>query len=233
MRTLDILIVEDNISFQVELEMQVKKIGYEVSKCVDNSAEALEQIHENPPDLILMDIHIKGQLNGVELAEKIKHLDIPILFITSLTDEELYDQAKSTNLIGYLVKPIDPLTLRSSIELAVRALVERTPHPEVGPELFEARNDFFFLKKKGLLQKVPLLEILYVEADGDYCHIHTQASIFTVRGPLARLIPKFPPNDFIQVHKKYLAHLKAVEKFSLSRNELTTSKGLLPVGRVF
>ena len=86
---LNILIVEDSISYSIELEQLASEIGFNVIGVVDNSADALDTIFSTPPDIILMDINIKGKLNGIEIAKKINHLNIPILYITSFNDEKI------------------------------------------------------------------------------------------------------------------------------------------------
>ena len=116
---LDVLIVEDNLSFALELEMLIQEIGYNIVGRVDNSDEALEIILNKQPDFILMDVDIKGNMTGIEIGDKIKHLDIPILFITSFGDDVHYQKAKQTLMVGYLVKPIDKFTLLTSIQLAM------------------------------------------------------------------------------------------------------------------
>ena len=95
---LKILIVEDNISFALELEMILDEIGYQIIATVDNSAEALDIIFSKEPDLILMDIDIKGNLSGTQIGQKIKHLNIPIIFITSFDNKERYEDARQSNM---------------------------------------------------------------------------------------------------------------------------------------
>ena len=89
---LDVLVVEDNLSFALELSMMLEDIGYNVIGQVDNAAEALELIFSKMPDIILMDHDIKGEMTGIELGNKIRHLDIPILYITSFGNEEHYEE---------------------------------------------------------------------------------------------------------------------------------------------
>ena len=116
---LKVLIVEDNFSFAIELEMLLEELNYEVISKHDNSATALEAIFSKEPDLILMDINIKGELNGVEIGQKIIGLNIPILYITSFKDEATYREAAKSNMIGYLVKPIEKYSLRTAVQLAI------------------------------------------------------------------------------------------------------------------
>jgi len=108
---LSLLIVEDSISYAIELEQLSEEIGFDVLASVDNSADALDIIFSEAPDIILMDINIKGRLTGIDIAKKIIHLDIPVLYITSFSDEETYNKAQESNLIGYIVKPVVKLKI--------------------------------------------------------------------------------------------------------------------------
>ena len=105
---LKILIVEDNLSFALELEMLLDEMGYTDTLRADHSGTALDYIYSQEPDLILMDIDINGNLSGLQLGEKIAHLDIPVLYITALQDAPYQEASRKSNNIGYPCAP--PLT---------------------------------------------------------------------------------------------------------------------------
>jgi len=90
MNDLQVLIVEDNLSFALEVEMLITESGYSLLGSVESAAKALTLITKNKPDLILLDIGIKGTMNGIELAEIIEELMIPIIFMTQSRDDETY-----------------------------------------------------------------------------------------------------------------------------------------------
>ena len=174
---INVLIVEDNLSFAIELEMLIKELNYGVAGRVASSGEAFDVIYSTPPDLILMDVDIKGNLTGLELGQKIKHLDIPIIYITSLKDEKHYKQAEGSNMVGYLVKPVDKITLRSTIELALN----RNSKAQQGGSYQEVdglsdnfiSKDVFFFKKKGTYHKVKIGNIAFIRSDDNYCETTT------------------------------------------------------------
>ena len=73
------------------------------------------------PDLVMLEIHLKGEASGVDFAHKLRELsDVPVVFLTSSTDRETYEQARRTLPHAYLIKPIDPLALQSAVELALQ-----------------------------------------------------------------------------------------------------------------
>jgi len=117
---ISILIVEDEMSIALELEMLIDELGYQLNSIIDNGEEVLTIATEKLPDLILMDIGIKGKYSGLEVAEKIKHLPIAVLFITSYQNQEMFQRAKLTNFAGYVTKPVSKVALQGAIEMATR-----------------------------------------------------------------------------------------------------------------
>lgn len=238
--TLSILIVEDDLSFALELDMLVREIGYNVIGRVDNSAEALETILTESPDMILMDIDIKGKLTGIEIAEKITHLDIPVLFITSFAQETYYNQAKKTNFIGYLVKPINKYSLRSSLEMAIRTISNKENESTSNEALQEEEiletetfplKEYLFFKKKGVFQKVKIEEILYLEANDDYCLIHTADSNFIATQRLSQMEKMLENYSFMRIHRSYLVNLKGITSIDTSDSVVFLKGKQIPYSR--
>ncbi|MCP4149493.1 MAG: response regulator [bacterium] len=115
-----VLIVEDEQILQLALRENVTALGYEVVGGVDSGARAIELALELSPELILMDIRIKGKIDGIEAAEIIhRSKNIPIVYLTAYADDKTLARAKPTNPEAYLAKPINPVELKSAIELAL------------------------------------------------------------------------------------------------------------------
>ena len=229
--SLKILIVEDDLSFALELGILVEKIGYQVVATVDNSAEALELIFSENPDLILMDIDIKGKLTGIQIGQKIKHLDIPILYLTSFGSDEYYQEAKRSNMIGYLVKPLDKYSLRSSIELAIKnTYLENTDNQTIIDD-FVIKNSFFF-KKKNQYFKVGIDEITYIESDDKYCLTYTKNSEkFVSRIPISQLEKTLPAEKFLRIHRGYIIALDKISTINFFEGTLSIEGKELPISR--
>ena len=101
-----ILIVEDESIIALETQESLKTLGYEICAIVNSGAGAIKNIEEKQTDLILMDIHLKGDIDGIETAEIIQsNHHIPIIFLTAFSDERVLDRAKRTKPYGYLLKP--------------------------------------------------------------------------------------------------------------------------------
>jgi len=114
------MIIEDEVIVAMDLEDRVKKLGYDVAAIRHNSEKALAYLEIHAPELILCDINIKGQKDGIEIAAYVQeHLNIPLIFVTALSDRGTLERAKKTLPYGYIVKPFSDGDLLSAIELAL------------------------------------------------------------------------------------------------------------------
>ncbi len=235
MKALNILIVEDDFSFSLELEMLVKKIGYQVAGVVDNSDDAFAIINTKRVDLILMDIDIKGNLSGLDIGKKIQHLDIPILYITSYEDNEHYDKACQSKMIGYLVKPVSMISLTSTINLAVSSLtsIKNKSNGSTSDEETDfILNDFLFFKRQKVYHKIDKMDIVAIEADRDYISVYTNKDEkFFARLTLSKIESLLPPNFFLRTHRSYIVQIKAIERIDFSNSTIFIQNLSIPVSR--
>jgi PAS domain S-box-containing protein len=115
----EILVVEDEVIIGMEIEDRLKELGYYVLGVVSTGAAAIETAARSQPDLILMDVMLKGDLDGIETAEQIRtESDIPIIYLTAYADNNTVERAKVTEPFGYLVKPFEERELHTTIEMA-------------------------------------------------------------------------------------------------------------------
>jgi CheY-like chemotaxis protein len=115
-----ILVVEDDKNVAAVLEARLESFGHEVCAIAASGQTAIDSALRLKPDIILMDILLEGEMNGIEAAERIKaQSDVPIIFLTCLNDPDVLARAIDTNPYGYLVKPYDNAALRSSIEITL------------------------------------------------------------------------------------------------------------------
>ena len=122
-----ILIVEDELLIAKNTAKKLNKIGYSVSKIISSGQAAINFIQQDQPDLILMDIAIKGEIDGIETAAKIKSkLDIPIIFVTAYANDETLDRASETGCYGYLIKPFRDKELQATIKMVLSKHQEQT-----------------------------------------------------------------------------------------------------------
>jgi len=115
-----ILIVEDEGIVVADLQTMVKRLGYTVVGTAATGEDAVKQAELLRPDLILMDIHLDGEMDGIHAAEQIMvHNDIPVTYLTAFADETTVERAKTTLPFGYILKPFEERDLRTAIELAL------------------------------------------------------------------------------------------------------------------
>lgn len=122
-----ILIVEDEGIVALDIEKTLQELGFEVTGKAASAAEAMKSAAANRPDLVLMDVRIRGELDGIETAELLRRdYDVPIAFLTAHGDAETIERAKRTSPSGFLLKPFKQAELYSVIEIALyRARMER------------------------------------------------------------------------------------------------------------
>lgn len=118
--TSQILVVEDEIIISEDIQKKLKKMGYSVPAVVSSGEDAIKKVKENNPDLILMDIIIHGEIDGIETVEKIHSFsDIPVIYLTAYADQTTLERAKITEPFGYLLKPFKERELLITIEMAL------------------------------------------------------------------------------------------------------------------
>jgi PAS domain S-box-containing protein len=122
-----ILVVEDETIVARDIQQSLTRLGYDVPTTATSGEEAIHKTKEIDPDLILMDIVLKGQMDGVETMRQInRQFDVPVIYLTAYADDSTLERAKTTSPAGYMLKPFHPNELRPTIELALhRAQIDR------------------------------------------------------------------------------------------------------------
>lgn len=120
MSEVKILIVEDERIIAEDTKQTLESLKYKVCGIASSGEEAIRIVEDSDPDLILMDIKIKGPMDGIETAEKINHKrDIPLIYVTAYADEETLQRAKITEPYGYILKPIRKNELKIAVEIVL------------------------------------------------------------------------------------------------------------------
>nr|WP_319374633.1 PAS domain S-box protein [uncultured Methanobacterium sp.] len=143
-----ILIVEDEAITAMDIKHSLINFGFEVVGTAASGDEAIKKAQELKPDLILMDVTLKGDMDGIEATRKIKiHLDIPVIYMSAFTDKNTYERLKLTNPYGFVSKPVSSELLVISIEAAVykhdldKKLAESEEHLRL---IFDSSKDFIY-----------------------------------------------------------------------------------------
>lgn len=121
-----IMVVEDEWIIANDIKDCLVDMGYWVTAIAASGEDALARVEEDPPDLILMDIVLKGAMNGIETARAIRaKRDIPVIYLTAYDNQFLVDQAKQTENFGYLLKPFKDRELHIAIDMALHRKQQR------------------------------------------------------------------------------------------------------------
>lgn len=125
-----ILIVEDEHIVAMGIKRMLKNLGYTVTGVASTGDDAISKAESTFPDLVLMDIMLKGDMDGVEAAKEIKKLfGIPVVYLTAYSDNNILERAKKTDPFGYIVKPFDEKDLHSNIEIALHRHIKEKKSP--------------------------------------------------------------------------------------------------------
>lgn len=120
LKKIKILLVEDDIILSESNQFILKKLGYEVVGTAINSFQAIEFVKKENPDIILMDVQIEGEIDGIETAKIIKNeFNVPVIFISSQSEPEVIQRAKKVNPFGYLIKPVTKNDLQVALEISI------------------------------------------------------------------------------------------------------------------
>lgn len=235
-----ILIVEDDPLYALDLKMLVEELDHHLLGVVDNSDDVFSIVKKENPDLLLMDIKIKGKLNGIEIGEKLREeSDIAIIFITSFDDRKLYEKVKSIQHHGYLIKPFNKLTLESTIELAVMALQDDDKNPETSYEEINDWNENLildkcvFIKKNNKLEKVSIDEIIFIQSEGNYCVISTAKKKYALKMSLIKVKKMLERYPFARVNKRHIINMNLITSIDLSTNQINIENASFSIGRTY
>lgn len=225
----NILIVEDEGIVALSLEDTLQMEGYQVAGIADNGKEALRILKKGVVDLLLLDIQIKGDWDGIETARQLTAVkDIPFIYLTAFSDDETVKRAKDTTPAAYLVKPYQSRNLLIAIDIALHNFAFRKANPSRIIPLYPNKpahipgqkegilcfNDAIFIKQNSKFNKVRLQDIDFLEAEGNYTHIITKDSKYTLRYTLNDTLEKLKYAHFVRVHRSYAINMQHLDTFS-------------------
>jgi len=227
--TVRILIVEDDMIIGANLSLQLVNLGYEITGIESRGEEALAHAMANTPDIILMDINLKGKLNGIETVSAIQRKkDIPIIYLTANSDEATFSKAKETRPRAFIAKPFNNLDLQRTIALVVEQLKGNSvaKHPVLEIEVLEDR---IFVRHNGKMEKLLLADILYIEADRNYCTLITDTGNYLLTSTLKTMEEKLPKAIFIRVHRSFMVNISKLDV--VADNHLEIKRKVIPLSK--
>lgn len=218
-----ILIVEDNFIIAEDIKSLLESFGYFVVAIVDKAENALAILKTETVNLILIDIVIKGELSGIDLAEIVTaNYTIPFVYLTSNSDKATIEKAIIHKPKAYIVKPFNELDIFTNIRLALSEEKETNA---------KKTSNFFMIKVSGRFVKIAIDDFLFAKADGNYLEITTPKKSYLTRMNFRELLTSAVSERFFKIHKSYVINLANV--ISFSTESVILQNHSLPLGRVY
>jgi DNA-binding LytR/AlgR family response regulator len=216
----NIIIIEDEYSIAMDIEMRLQKMGYRVVGIANSYNDALPLLLEESVDIALLDINLGEEKSGIDLGKLIRSkFNIPIVFITAYTDSKTFSEALEANPMGFITKPFKDADLHNNIQLAFNKFSKEV---ESSPE-FKTDNKYIFIKDKGVFQQVEIDSILWIEAMDNYTIVHTKNEKLVVHAFLKDVLLRLG-SPFVRIHRSH----------AVAMNKITTIEdNVVYIGKTF
>ncbi len=218
MSNFKILIVDDEVLIAEFLKDELISLGYKSIALAHNKKQTFALIEVFKPQLILLDIRMKSEREGIEIAKEInKSYNIPFIFVTAHSDKEIVQQALSAKPAGYITKPFKQIDVYAAVHLA-----ESNAKKVI---------DKYLVFKDGYADvKISIDDILYAQSDDNYIHIYTALKKYTVRNTLEWFKDNMPEEFFRRTHRSYIVNVTKITKSTsksvfINETEIPVSRG--------
>lgn len=231
---IQILIVEDEMIIAANISLQLSEMGYEVSGIIPRGEDALLFIKNNPSDIALIDIQLKGELDGIETAQKMQdlHTNLAIIYLTANADEENFNRAKETHPYAFISKPFKKLDLQRSIELTITQLKCNILTSSYGYKVEDSTfilKDCVFVRHQDTMVKVDIKAIKYIVAERNYCRIFSTDKEYLLVTTLKEMYKKLPQKHFLRIHRSYIINLSRIDE--IAGTHVVISKKAIPMAK--
>lgn len=220
-----VLIVEDEVLVAEEIAVDLEDYGFEITEIAISSNECLLAIQNNIPNIILMDINIKGDKDGIDTAKLIHStFNIPIIYLTANSDSATFKRALESAPNAFISKPYHKKDLYSAIEIACNK-----HNDELIEEQNPIVNDSFFVKDGDYYTKLKFDDINHIEADGSYCNIYSNDKKFTLSSNLNHFQNNHKNSIFVRTHRSYIININKVEAFD--KDSVIINSKAIPISK--
>lgn len=230
-----ILIVEDEMLIAANISLELTSMGYEIMGIIPRGEEALLHIRETQPDILLLDINLKGKLDGIDVATEMqKDFDIPIIYLTANTDDAHFNRAKETKPYAFISKPFKKRDLQRALELTLSRIESESEAKvplEVGNEESTVLDDSLFVRYQESMVKVSIAAIQYIEADRNYCRIYTTGKEYLLVLTLKDMEEKLPKRHFMRIHRSFIVNVSHIKEVATSH--IIVADKLIPISKAY
>lgn len=220
-----VLIVEDEILVAEDISSELEDNGFIITGIAISFDECIKSIENETPNIVLLDINIKGNKDGIETARVINEkYNIPIIFLTANSDSATVKMALETIPSAFISKPYNNKDLIIALEIAFNK-----HNKSVFNLHSKTDKEYFFVKSGDLYKKINTTDINYIEADGSYCSIHTDNKSYTISSNLNCFDSKLNNSLFARIHRSYIVNINKVEAFD--RKSIIINGKTLPISK--
>ena len=228
MSAYNILIIEDDPHIAASLTEMLEILDHKVIGVAPTYEEAIEKLSGEDIELALVDIQLKGEKSGIDVAEKLKNeFKLPFIFTTAYADKETIHKAAEHSPYGYIVKPYTMKEINAGIEIAIQNHKNIKDIRDEEGGVFNKKS--LFIKANSRLIRIDIKDILYVEAKGDYTVFKTEDKGYVVNSTFKNVEEKLDPEQFVRVHRSYIVNVDKV--VDIEENNLLINEQIIPISR--
>lgn len=230
MNKVKILVVEDEMVIAMNICDLLEDLDYDVLEPVSNYDEAVESLAMNEPDLVVLDIQLAGEKDGIDVAEHIsENYSTPFIFLTSNSGKATIEKAKKVHPASFLVKPFVREDLYAAIEIAIHNFQDHQSSAEIAEG--SLIKDSLFVKEKGTFLKLKLDDIKYFKGQHVYLEIYTsQGNKHLIRSSFTS-ISDYLPSHFFRTHRSYMVNLNFLH--SIKAHHLIIGDNEIPISQKY
>jgi DNA-binding LytR/AlgR family response regulator len=229
MRKLRIFILEDEVVTQEVLRAALEDFGYEVCGMADNAEQALYDIQQTRPELVMLDIMVNADKNGIWFA---RQLEIPFIFLTAFSDRRTMNKALITRPYSYLINPFENAQIYAAVEIALQETnsVIRTSAEDANEsqDLLKVNKEIL-LRDGKIFYNINLEEIVYAKLEGKHLELRLEDKRIVLRYSLVRFMKEFAADNLLQVHRSYVVNMRRIE--TVLTEEIKLGPYTIPVSR--
>ncbi len=228
-----VLIAEDDFIYVNALEILLADMKMNLINSTGDSEEAFRLIKAVKPDLILLDINLKGKWTGIEIANYIRENELPIMviYLTSALDEGTFNKAKETVPYSYITKPLDKENFKRTLFLACKYYKEKFKYKTINHSESQIHQDYITVKIDKIVHKINIPDICLINVEGKYCSIVIAEKEIRVKISLKELTDKINSSEFIKVNRSCLVNMKKIKSFDLKKEIVVIADYKIPISR--
>jgi DNA-binding LytR/AlgR family response regulator len=228
-----ILIVEDEILTATDIQESLEELGYEIVGVAQSAGDAIYLTKKTQPDLIILDITLAGNKDGIEAAEIIDEFWCgPIIFLTANSEKQLVNRAKNIFPAAYILKPFDVNQFSISLDLALNNYLNELNRISLKyGKILSTKSEAIYIPIDYCYRKIMKNDIQFVEASGSYIKIQTVDQSFTISTNLGNIEKQLVDDNFVRASRKYIINVNHVDQ--IESNVISVNNHKISIGESY